>query len=180
MESPALFSCEETGCWEFSTDLPSQVDSKGRRQLMRVPPVDAQLMRRWVEGGILKFRSVLGEVSDWCLLSDVEREAGLQFEETLCRVWLCNGRGPPCRCPWHCLPVPPALVTTEDGNHTSVSTTLRRLHSIVARGDDDLPQLQNSCAGVAILGDVLKIQNLSRRLDDKPWNWNGGKKKQRI
>ena len=170
----ALCSCEETGCWEFSTDLPSQVDSKGRRQLMRLPPVDAQMMRRSVEAGILKFRSVLGEVSDWCPLSDVEQEVGMRFAEALCRVWLCNRHGPPC--PWPCLPEPPALVTADDGNHTSVSTALRRLHSLVAKGDDDLPQIQNSCAGVAILGDALKIQSLSRSFEDKPRNWNGGRR----
>ena len=133
-QSSAKPYLQETVRWEFSVELQTQMDLKGRRLLSRLPLVDAQLFRRKSTTGELQFRNIFGIDSNWLSLSAVEQQAGLRFDPLKCRVWL---DGSSCPTPWQALPEPPSAVTLSDGSPTAVSSTLQRLHSSLSLPSTD-------------------------------------------
>ena len=100
------------------------VESRGRRQLLKFPPADAQVMRHWILAGELKFKNTCGE-SRWITLEELQHKVQTQFDYLDCVVWL-RGVG---EIPWEVIPGIPQIVLTDDGSPTSVSTSLKNLHS---------------------------------------------------
>ena len=115
---------EAVASWELSKHLPCIVESRGRRQLLKLPPADAQVMRHWVLAGELKFRNTYGE-SRWITLEELQHKVQTQFDYLDCVVWLV-GLG---EIPWQVIPGIPQIVVAEDGSPTSVSSSLKQLHA---------------------------------------------------
>ena len=128
---------------------------------MRLPLVDAQLMRRRVSAGLLQFRSVLQGPSAWVGLDQVETDAGQCFDERSCRVWLQGADD----FPWQSLPEIRALVSMADGSPTSLSITMRELHSSLVQAypnpDQHVADLSKGLSSALML-QALKSQKSMR------------------
>lgn len=147
---------EAIGSWDLSKPLPCMVESRGRRQLLKLPPADAQVMRHWVLAGELKFRNTCGE-SQWITLEELQHKAQTQFDYLDCVVWL-EGLG---KTPWQVIPGIPQIVVAEDGSPTCLSTSLKQLHSNLIEQTDSPHDCDTS--SVAKLEAALKVA--SQRAD---------------
>lgn len=169
---------KEISRWKLIPAISSDVEARGRRQLLLLPPADAQKIRKAVRENQLTFQNAFHIQALQMSLSQLEADCGHRFDDQHCRVSL-EGQ----QVPWQRIPDPPDYVIDKaGGNFTAVSESLRKLHAACLlpcssvgnnnffgfgslRNDTDssktIEDSQESLAGLSSLANALRIQNLN-------------------
>ena len=119
---------KEISRWKLIPAISSDVEARGRRQLLLLPPADAQKIRKAVRENQLTFQNAFHIQALQMSLSQLEADCGHRFDDQHCRVSL-EGQ----QVPWQRIPDPPDYVIDKaGGNFTAVSESLRKTSCCVS------------------------------------------------